>query len=54
MFPDLQCDQQLLQKKTEERWKRMTDREKLWFVQEEVKGRRVKNPSTHSPSPVKT
>ena len=49
MFPGLMLDPALFERKTSERWKSLTEREKKWFVLEEIKTRKVK-----SLSPVKT
>ena len=43
MFPGQILDPQLLERKTSDRWASLTEREKKWFVMEEIKARKVKN-----------
>ena len=49
MFPGQMLDPELLERKTSDRWKSLTEREKKWFIMEEIKARKAKNLS-----PVKT
>ena len=49
MFPGEMLDPALFERKTSDRWKSLTEREKKWFVLEEIKARKV-----NSLSPVKT
>ena len=49
MFPGQVLDPALFERKTSDRWKSLTEREKKWFVMEEIKARKVR-----SLSPVKT
>ena len=55
MFGDKLLDQEMFERKTAERWRTMTEREKVWFVQEELKARRGQSPIKSStplrPSP---
>ena len=43
VFPGQVLDPELLERKTSERWKSLTEREKKWFILEEIKARKVKN-----------
>ena len=43
VFPGQMLDPELLERKTSERWKSLTEREKKWFIMEEIKARKVKN-----------
>ena len=49
MFPGQVLDPELLERKTSERWARLTEREKKWFILEEINARKVK-----TLTPVKT
>ena len=51
MFPGQVLDPALFERKTCDRWKTLTEREKKWFIMEEIRARKVKLKSL---SPVKT
>ena len=54
VFPHKLLDLEMFERKTADRWKTMTDREKAWFVQEEINGRKVKTVQPQSVRPVQT
>ena len=43
MFPGQMLDPTLFERKTSDRWKSLTEREKKWFIMEEIKARKVKS-----------
>ena len=49
MFPGLMLDSELFERKTSDRWKSLTEREKKWLVLEEIKARKVKSLSPVRP-----
>ena len=40
MFPGQMLDPALFERKTSDRWKSLTEREKKWFIMEEIKANR--------------